>query len=248
MSKRPTVVKPATEGSKRIVTKQWNENNSNPQKYEIDSIEQVMPCAPMLMSFENTRSEMERTIGAKFLQSKNVWICPPAEYFDKIINEGCACLPEFNAFFTNDVSLAIKDGYHPYRVILCRVLLGRDGRDYEFKYGKFKLKRICAIPSFIVTFVAEIDTQAPAARASETAKDEAYENLINNGHLGETKENRVVDDDGNLTNTSQPSSQTSSATATPQKVIKVEGQKFCDNCGELCTGSAKFCPSCGFKF
>ncbi|EKE41641.1 hypothetical protein ENUP19_0092G0033 [Entamoeba nuttalli] len=250
MSKRPTIVKQATEGSKKIVMKEWKESNSGVDKYEIDSIEQVMPSGSILMNFENTRAEMEKTIGAKNLQSVNLWICPPVENFDKIINQGCEnTLSDFNAFFTKDVHIAIKDGYHPYRVILCRVVLGREGRDYVVKYGKYLLKKVCAIPAFIVTFTVCIDEVV--ARSSVAQKDEVYEQLINNSHLAVSKENLVVDidDEKPLTQSnSKPISQPSSQPVTPQKTMKLEGQKFCDNCGELCPASSKFCGSCGHKF
>ena len=64
MNKRPTVVKPASEGAKRILMKDWVRNNSNPERYEILSVEQVIPNGAMLMEFENDRSELESPRGA----------------------------------------------------------------------------------------------------------------------------------------------------------------------------------------
>ena len=231
MSKRPTIVKPASEGSKRIVMKAWNDLNSGIDKYEVDSIEQVLPCGSMLMEFENTRAEMDKQIGAKNLQSANLWISPPQEYFDRIINEGCASvLPLFNAFFCKDVHVAIRDGYHPYRVILCRVLLGKEGRDYEFKYGKYKMTKGCAIPSFIVTFTSSVEQVI--AKANQKQKDEAYEQLVAGSNLAVAHENQVVENE---------------PVAQPEQVQKMEGQKMCMGCGEFCEGSCKFCPNCGNK-
>lgn len=229
MSKRPTIVKAASEGSKRIVMKAWNDLNSGKEHYEVDSIEQVLPCGSMLMEFENTRADMDRIIGAKNLQSENLWISPPQEYFDRIINEGCTnVLPLFNSFFCKDVHIAIKDGYHPYRVILCRVLLGREGREYDFKYGKYKITKGCAIPSFIVTFTSSVEQVI--AKAYEKQRDEAYEQLVAGGNLAVAKENKFIEVDDE-----------------PEQVQKVEGQKMCMGCGEFSPGSCKFCPNCGNK-
>ncbi|KAL7712867.1 Zinc-ribbon domain-containing protein [Entamoeba marina] len=230
MSKRPTVVKPASEGSKKIVMKHWNAENSNPNKYEIDSIEQVMPNGAMLMAFEEERTDMEKKIGKSNLETKNLWISPPPDNFDKIINNGVSNnLSEFNAFFTEDVHIAIKDGYHPYRVILCRVQLGREGREYEKKYGKVYLKRVVAIPSFIVTFTIRLEEVSH--RASEKQRDEVYDSLVNKGEFKVSKENLVVDVEDE-----------------PQTIQHVEGQKFCEDCGELNNSSAKFCSNCGYHF
>ena len=56
MSKRPTVVKPASEGSKRIVMKAWNDLNSGKDHYEVDSIEQVV---------ESTEEKPKKTTRSK---------------------------------------------------------------------------------------------------------------------------------------------------------------------------------------
>lgn len=143
------------------------------------------------------RRSIERTneieeIGSNHLESANLWISPPQEEFDKIINEGMESLQNFNGFFSRDVHIAIKDGYHPFKVILCRVLLGREGREYDTRYGKIYLKRICFIPSFIVTFTSVIE-EVISARSSEVQRDEVYERLINKGEYRVSKENLVVD-------------------------------------------------------
>ena len=64
-SKRPTVVKAAGEGSKRIVQKTWDVMNSGKDKHSIDMIEQVMPCGSMLMTFEEERARMESLLYKK---------------------------------------------------------------------------------------------------------------------------------------------------------------------------------------
>ena len=71
--------------------------------------------------------------------------------------------------------------------------LGRAGREYEKRYGKYYLKTVNAVPSFIVTFSIPIDEVT--AKASEAARDEGLELITKNTDFKPSKENFVVKDD-----------------------------------------------------
>jgi len=149
-------LKAVTQAVESHVAGIWSKGLTETIPQEIVFVEQYSPPTVLINDFESRRNELDRSLAGRKLQTIQAFISLNEDTLKKVLINGFhKTLGNTKLAFSTDPAIAIREGFGGgyNKVLLCRIVLGREGADYSVVREKYVIENLKGVmPSFLITY------------------------------------------------------------------------------------------------